>query len=111
MPVKTVQNDAVNNQLYLPIIISQPASTGAMSTKMVPPVIRLLDNEGKLTHIAVAENGSYKLYRVSEGGANTEQMQIVNQAVSASNASCMYWKIVLFLIFGKIFFHLSRYSE
>lgn len=86
----TVQNDASNDQLYLPIIISQPASTTAAATKIVPPVIRLLDNEGKLTHIAVAENGSYKLYRVSEGGTNAEHMQMVNQAVSTGTASCTY---------------------
>lgn len=85
-----MQNDAANNQLYLPIIISQPASTAGMATKMAPPVIRLLDNEGKLTHIAVAENGSYKLYRVSEGGTNAEHVQVVNQAVSTGTASCMY---------------------
>uniref|UniRef100_A0A915PL91 AD domain-containing protein n=1 Tax=Setaria digitata TaxID=48799 RepID=A0A915PL91_9BILA len=85
LPVTTVQSDAVNNQLYLPIVISQPASAAA-ATKMVPPVIRLLDNEGKLTHIAVAENGSYKLYRVNEGGTNAEHMQMVNQAVSAGDS-------------------------
>ncbi|VDK88825.1 unnamed protein product, partial [Litomosoides sigmodontis] len=89
LPMTTMQNDAANNQLYLPIIISQPASTTAATTKMVPPVIRLLDNEGKLTHIAVAENGSYKLYRVSEGGTNAEHMQMVNQAVSSGTASSM----------------------
>lgn len=85
-----MQSDATNNQLYLPIIISQPPTTTSVATKMVPPVIRLLDNEGKLTHIAVAENGSYKLYRVNEGGTNAEHMQMVNQAVSTGNASCMY---------------------
>ncbi|KAM3720265.1 Protein OSCP1 [Dirofilaria immitis] len=86
LPMTTVQNDTTNNQLYLPVIISQPASGAAVGTKMVPPVIRLLDNEGKLTHIAVAENGSYKLYRVSEGGTNAEQMQMVNQAVSTNTS-------------------------
>ncbi|MCP9257942.1 hypothetical protein DINM_001110 [Dirofilaria immitis] len=89
LPMTTVQNDTTNNQLYLPVIISQPASGAAVGTKMVPPVIRLLDNEGKLTHIAVAENGSYKLYRVSEGGTNAEQMQMVNQAVSTNTSPCM----------------------
>ncbi|KAL3999060.1 hypothetical protein ACH3XW_17610 [Acanthocheilonema viteae] len=87
LPMTAVQNDAANNQLYLPVIISQPTSAAAVATKMVPPVIRLLDNEGKLTHIAVAENGSYKLYRVSEGGTNAEHMQMVNQAVSTDTAS------------------------
>ncbi|CAG9538331.1 unnamed protein product [Cercopithifilaria johnstoni] len=87
LPLTTMQNDTTNNQLYLPIIISQPASAAAVATKMVPPVIRLLDNEGKLTHIAVAENGSYKLYRVSEGGTNGEHMQMVNQAMSTGTAS------------------------
>ncbi|VDN82650.1 unnamed protein product [Brugia pahangi] len=87
LSVAAMQNDATNNQLYLPIIISQPPTTTSVATKMVPPVIRLLDNEGKLTHIAVAENGSYKLYRVSEGGTNAEHMQMVNQAVSTGTAS------------------------
>ncbi|VDM08232.1 unnamed protein product [Wuchereria bancrofti] len=87
LSVAAMQNDATNNQLYLPIIISQPATATSVATKMVPPVIRLLDNEGKLTHIAVAENGSYKLYRVSEGGTNAEHMQMVNQAVSTGTTS------------------------
>uniref|UniRef100_A0A8R1XTL2 RYYR-CCHC domain-containing protein n=1 Tax=Onchocerca volvulus TaxID=6282 RepID=A0A8R1XTL2_ONCVO len=87
LPMTTMQSDTANNQLYLPIIISQPTSAAAVTTKMVPPVIRLLDNEGKLTHIAVAENGSYKLYRVSESGTNTEQMQMVNHAVSTTTSS------------------------
>ncbi|VIO95961.1 Uncharacterized protein BM_BM1007 [Brugia malayi] len=87
LSVAAMQSDATNNQLYLPIIISQPPTTTSVATKMVPPVIRLLDNEGKLTHIAVAENGSYKLYRVNEGGTNAEHMQMVNQAVSTGNAS------------------------
>uniref|UniRef100_A0A0R3S335 RING-type domain-containing protein n=1 Tax=Elaeophora elaphi TaxID=1147741 RepID=A0A0R3S335_9BILA len=87
LPMTTMQNNATNNQLYLPIIISQPASAAAVATKMVPPVIRLLDNEGKLTHIAVAENGSYKLYRVSDGGTNAEHVQMVNQAAPTGTTS------------------------
>ncbi|VDN18058.1 unnamed protein product [Gongylonema pulchrum] len=77
------EDAAAGSQLYVSsYAVPQPA-TAAGASRAVPPIIRLLDNEGKLTHIAVAENNSYKLYRVSEAGANAAQMQEAGHAVSS----------------------------
>lgn len=96
-----MKGDTVSTQVYLPIVISQPV-TSAPAARAVPPIIRLLDNEGKLTHIAVAENGSYKLYRVNEGSTNSAHIQAVNQTATGTSGElkvivspllllCWYW--------------------
>ncbi|VDN01128.1 unnamed protein product [Thelazia callipaeda] len=78
------QSNEAESQPCAPVAVAQQTSI-TVAPKKTPPVIRLLDNEGRLTHIAVAENGSYKLYRVNEASTNTDQMQMLNHDISSSS--------------------------